>query len=377
MMVILAFLLLALVGSTCAEWHGLRLPDEQCLNQGRLRCHAGGYQNSKLQGQYNRYDMRVNLVSGATAGPESTGHFSLSLHSHLPNNQSLVLRMDNDTSQLCTDERYCTLQTWWQKYSPKIHMTRDVARMIYPLTAVGDSFPFYDMTYNETVDMGQLYGAGWWNETIAAAYQGYSSVADLLDCDQPVDVQPFLQRIYGTDNPYVCDALQSSNPDTYNASQEIPFHATSMLPLDCARVALPEVLYDDLVSDIGAHDLRTAYDLLYQQQHGGGLPGTVDFIRPAAQLTALWQKFEAVWQFAARGQHRHLARAFPPCSSGSNPDTLILSHYYKIGPLCQLYRVATRPQWIVRFNITLSYDSTQVKPAFASASASDSFVTLI
>lgn len=349
------------------DWHARRLPDRGCLNSDGLRCHNGGFGNSKLQGSFVQYEMIFDLDSGPLAEPATTGRISLSLHSHDPQREPLLVRMLNGTAQRCTDLKYCTVQTWWKKYSPKVHVTRDVARLMYPLTPVGKPFPYYDMTYNESISMDQLYGSSWWNATVQSGYAGYTSVADLQDCDVPIDVVPSLQLTQDAVDEVqeVCAALQSPNPLSYSTSYELPFLATALLPLTCARVPLPDGLYNDLISDVGAHDLRTAYDLQEQEETGGGLPGTLEFLRPAQQLTGLWSKYEAVWQYLAQAQRLHRARFFPPCTTGPNPDTAILSHYYKHGPVCQLYQVAVEPQWLFRTNITLTFNADEVKPAMA------------
>lgn len=365
---LLLLLLPLLLVVTVSGWHGIRLPDAGCTNTGSMRCHAGGYQNSKLQGLFNRYQFLFNLHSGATALPESTGRFSLGLHSHDPLGSPLLIKMLNETGQVCTDANYCTLQTWWEKVSPRVHMVVDTARLLYTLTPSGDPFPYYDMPFNESVSQDQLNGASYWDQTVSAAYQGYTSVADLLDCDTPIIVEPFLVPILDVTSEE-CEALTNNDgipPWMFNTTNVLPFNATSMLPMSCARLPLPSYLYDDLVSNVGAHDLRTAYDLLYQQQEiPGGLPGTQEFLTPSTQLTHPWQGYLATYQYAGKAQQRHKALATPPCSTGTNPDTLDLSHYYKIGPWCQLYQVSTAPQWLFRVNITLTFDRTQVHPAMA------------
>lgn len=359
---LLIILLILSTSLVAGEWHARRLPDTDCLNTGPLRCHAAGYPASKLQGRFNRYELRFNMSSGATGAAEHTGRFSLGLHSQDPNNDALLVRMLNDTAQQCTDPLYCTLQTWWEKNSPKVRVSRDTARLMYPLTPIGDPFPFYDMVYNETVEMDQLYGAGgWWNETVALAFQGYSSVADLQDCDTPFDVHPVMRPVIGQPTEDMCSELVNDNI----TAGDVPFTATGMLPLDCARLPLPDYLYNDVSSDIGAHPLRTAFDLMLQQEQLGGLPGTVGFLRPSAQLTSPWQKYASLYGFMARAKVRHRARAYPPCSSGPNPDTLVLSHFYQLGPECQLFRVAPTAQWLWRANITVTFQPGEVHPAMA------------
>lgn len=362
---LLLLLLLTLISVGECKWHARRLADDQCTNIGPLYCHTGGFQNSKLQGQYNRYHMRFDMTSGKGATPDSTGRFSLGLHSNNPAREALLLHMLDNVTQQCTDKKYCTLQTWWGNHSPRLHVVRDVARMQYELTPVGQPFPFYDMSYNESVTLTQLYGAFWWNQTVASAYAGYTSVDDLVDCDQPIEVKPYVDPDRTIEFGEACTALQSSDPPNYNVSMPLPFLATGLLPLQCSRVPLPQLLLTDLLSDIGAHDLRTAYDLLEQYLGGGGLPGTVGFLRPNVQLTDVWQKYGAAWQFLEKMHQQHRATAIPPCSSGPNPTTLLLAHYYKVGPRCQLYRVAQNPGWVVRLNMTVTFSANQTRPSFA------------
>ena len=351
-------------------WSLLRLSDSTCnvedgstgANRGSaLRCHAGGYLASKLMGRFNRYHLRVNMSSGAGGGEVRTGRFNLGLHSRRPGSESLLIKMLNSTAQRCTDHQYCTLQTWWEKFSPRVEFVRDVARMQYLLTPVGPPIPLYDMAFNESIDWTQMRATDFWNQTVSQAFPGYTSVADLLDCDTDFVMQPFLQP---NKNPYECLELGNSSYPA-NITTVPPFTATAVLPIKCARLPLPQTLLTDLLSDVGAHELRTAYDLLKQFETDGTLPGTVGFLQPFTQLTQQWTKYGDVWQYLKSRHLRHYALASPPCSSRLDPNSILLSHYYKIGSACQLYQVAPRPSWILRLNVTMYFDRDQVHPAVA------------
>jgi hypothetical protein len=237
--------------------------------------------------------------------------------------------------------------------------------MQYPLTPIGRPFGFYDLILNETLLLDQYLLTTFWNQTVMDAY-GMDNVPggvfDVPNCATPFVFRPSLPPKYFPDE---CrELINGTFPSGLNASVVLPFNVTTLLPFNCARIPMPSLLLSDILSDVGAHNLRTAWNLLsqYNSTFGGGLPGTVGYLKPFTQLTGLQEKYAAIWKFVQSTNFQPTARFFPPCN-GSSPA---ITHYQKVGPSCQLYKLQTVPQWIFRVNLTLNFSAGELHPEWAS-----------